>query len=136
MHTPSATSLQVTGGERAAGSLSQAHAGLSDKCTACHVKPFEAVRDTACKACHTAVHDHADPFRLARARPDLSRWRRIELAFESGYAYAQVFAPAISDVICFEPMTAPADALRNTPTAVEPGESFSARFSISAISVR
>ena len=61
--------------------------------------------------------------------------RRIELAFESGYSYAQVFAPAISDVICFEPMTAPADALRNTPAAVGPGESFSARFSISAISV-
>ncbi len=60
--------------------------------------------------------------------------RRIELAFESGYAYAQVFAPAISDVICFEPMTAPADALRNTPTAVDPGASFSARFTVSVIS--
>lgn len=67
------------------GSLSQAHAGLKDKCTACHVKPFEAVRDTACKSCHTAVHDHADPFRLARARPDLSRWRRIELAFKEKF---------------------------------------------------
>lgn len=67
------------------GSLSQAHAGLKDQCTACHVKPFEAVRDTACKACHTAVHDHGDPFRLARARPDLSRWRRIELAFKERF---------------------------------------------------
>ena len=61
--------------------------------------------------------------------------RRIELAFESGYPYAQVFAPAISDVICFEPMTAPADALRHSPAAVAPGESFSARFSVSVISV-
>jgi hypothetical protein len=67
------------------GSLSQAHAGLKDDCTACHVKPFEAVRDTACKTCHTSVHDHADPFRLARARPDLSRWRRIELAFKETF---------------------------------------------------
>src|SRR4051812_46196170 len=67
------------------GSLSQAHAGLKNDCTACHVKPFEAVRDTACKACHAAVHDHADPFRLARARPDLSRWRRIELAFKETF---------------------------------------------------
>jgi predicted CXXCH cytochrome family protein len=67
------------------GSLSQAHAALKDKCTACHVKPFEAVRDTACKTCHTAVHDHANPFRLARARPDLSRWRRIELAFKEKF---------------------------------------------------
>jgi predicted CXXCH cytochrome family protein len=63
------------------GSLSAAHAGLKDSCTACHVKPFEAVRDAACKTCHTQVHDHADPFRLARAQPDLGRWRRIELAF-------------------------------------------------------
>ena len=57
--------------------------------------------------------------------------RRIEVAFERGYPYAQVFAPAISDVICFEPMTAPADALRHSPGAVAPGESFSARFSVS-----
>ncbi|MET1110696.1 MAG: cytochrome c3 family protein [Allosphingosinicella sp.] len=67
------------------GSLSSAHAGLSGNCTACHVKPFEAVRDTACKTCHDKVHDHADPFRLARARPDLGRWRRIELAFKEQF---------------------------------------------------
>jgi hypothetical protein len=67
------------------GSLSQAHAGLKNNCAACHVKPFEAVRDSACKTCHTAVHDHADPFRLARSRPDLSRWRRIELAFKEKF---------------------------------------------------
>lgn len=67
------------------GSLSQGHAGLKDDCTACHVKPFEAVRDSACKSCHKAVHDHADPFRLARARPDLTRWRRIELAFKERF---------------------------------------------------
>ena len=57
--------------------------------------------------------------------------RRIEVAFESGYPYAQIFAPDIADVICFEPMTAPADALRHAPDAVAPGESFSARFSVS-----
>ena len=67
------------------GSLSRAHSGLKDDCTVCHVKPFEAVRDTACKACHTKVHDHADPFRLARARPDLGRWRRVELAFKEKF---------------------------------------------------
>jgi galactose mutarotase-like enzyme len=57
--------------------------------------------------------------------------RRIEVAFESGYPYAQIFAPEIADVICFEPMTAPADALRHSPDAIAPGESFSARFSVS-----
>jgi len=37
--------------------------------------------------------------------------RRIEVAFERGFPVAQVFAPADSDVVCFEPMTAPANAL-------------------------
>jgi aldose 1-epimerase len=59
--------------------------------------------------------------------------RRIEVAFESGYPYAQVFAPHIADVICFEPMTATADALRHSPASVAPGESFSARFSMSVL---
>jgi aldose 1-epimerase len=56
--------------------------------------------------------------------------RRIEVAFEQGYTCAQIFAPSISDVICFEPMTAPADALRHAPRTVAPGQSFSAGFSV------
>ncbi|MDA0181601.1 aldose 1-epimerase [Solirubrobacter phytolaccae] len=56
--------------------------------------------------------------------------RRIEVAFEDGYAYAQVFAPAIADIVCFEPMTAPADALRHGPDSVPSGGTFSARFSV------
>ncbi|HEX6023524.1 MAG TPA: aldose 1-epimerase [Solirubrobacter sp.] len=56
--------------------------------------------------------------------------RRIEVAFEHGYPCAQIFAPAVSDVICFEPMTAAADALRRSPRTVAPGASFSARFSV------
>jgi galactose mutarotase-like enzyme len=73
---------------------------------------------------YTLVPD-AGPFVLAGGG------RRIEVAFERGYPCAQIFAPSISDVICFEPMTAPADALRHSPAAVAPGESFSARFSVS-----
>jgi galactose mutarotase-like enzyme len=57
--------------------------------------------------------------------------RRIEVAFEQGYGFAQVYAPDVEDVICFEPMTAPADALRHSPATVAPGESFAARFSVS-----
>jgi aldose 1-epimerase len=38
--------------------------------------------------------------------------RRIEVAFEHGFPYAQVFAPPGQALICFEPMTAPTDALR------------------------
>jgi len=50
--------------------------------------------------------------------------------FERGYPYTQVFAPDFDDVVCFEPMTAPADALRHGPPSVAAGESFSGRFSI------
>lgn len=39
--------------------------------------------------------------------------RRIEVHFEKGYTAAQVFAPNNDDVICFEPMAAPTDALRH-----------------------
>jgi aldose 1-epimerase len=37
--------------------------------------------------------------------------RRIEVAFESGYPYAQVYAPDGQELICFEPMTAATNAL-------------------------
>jgi galactose mutarotase-like enzyme len=46
--------------------------------------------------------------------------RRIELRLESGYPCAQVFAPPGKDLICFEPMTAPANALRSGAFAVGP----------------
>lgn len=67
------------------GKLSLVHTQLESDCQACHVKPFEAVRDASCTSCHTKIHDHADPFRLARAQPDLSRWGRIELAFKETF---------------------------------------------------
>jgi aldose 1-epimerase len=59
--------------------------------------------------------------------------RRIELVFEDGYPYAQVFAPPDDDVVCFEPMTAPTDALRGClgpAPAVSPGDRYRARFTI------
>ena len=58
--------------------------------------------------------------------------RRIEVIFEAGYPYAQVFAPEGSDFICFEPMTAPTNSLVSGDglRRVEPGAEFSARFSI------
>jgi galactose mutarotase-like enzyme len=56
--------------------------------------------------------------------------RRIEVVFERGYGFAQVFAPSIADLVCFEPMTAPADALRHEPRVLAPGEAFTAAFSV------
>jgi galactose mutarotase-like enzyme len=38
--------------------------------------------------------------------------RRLEVHFEQGYPATQIFAPLAEDVVCFEPMTAPTDALR------------------------
>lgn len=50
------------------GPLSLAHRTLGNRCDACHVKPFEAVRDQTCRSCHKDVTDHARPGRLADAR--------------------------------------------------------------------
>ncbi len=38
--------------------------------------------------------------------------RRIEVRFDQGYPAAQIYAPVTEDVVCFEPMAAPTDALR------------------------
>ena len=57
--------------------------------------------------------------------------RRIELAFEAGYPYAQVFAPPGDALIAFEPMTAPTNALVTGDfTPLAPGDSYRAVFAI------
>ncbi|MBA2523242.1 MAG: aldose 1-epimerase [Solirubrobacterales bacterium] len=58
--------------------------------------------------------------------------RRIELAMDSGYPFAQVYAPAVDDVVALEPMTAPINALVSGSDLqiVQPGEDYAAAFSI------
>jgi galactose mutarotase-like enzyme len=57
--------------------------------------------------------------------------RRISVRFGEGYRFAQVYAPAGSQFICFEPMTAPIDPFGSERTLIaEPGTSYVARFSI------
>jgi aldose 1-epimerase len=59
--------------------------------------------------------------------------RRIAVEFSRGYPVAQVFTPPKAAFICFEPMTAPANALvRGGPDLrmVEPGQRFTAEFAI------
>ena len=58
--------------------------------------------------------------------------RRVTVRLETGYPAAQVFAPATDDVICFEPMTAPTNALASHDRLplVAPGERYCAAFSI------
>lgn len=58
--------------------------------------------------------------------------RRIEVRFGEGYPAAQIFAPRGEDLICFEPMAAPTDALvRGGYATAEPGRVAVAEFSIS-----
>jgi aldose 1-epimerase len=58
--------------------------------------------------------------------------RRIALELLEGYPCAQVYAPAGGQFICFEPMTAPANALRSGEglRVLAPGERYSARFCV------
>jgi aldose 1-epimerase len=59
--------------------------------------------------------------------------RRIELAFLSGFPYAQVFAPAEDDVVAFEPMAAPTNALVDAGPELPllpRGDSYRAAFAI------
>lgn len=58
--------------------------------------------------------------------------RRLTLTLVSGYAVAQVYAPEASSFICFEPMTAPVDALITGDGLrwVQPGKEFEAIFTI------
>jgi aldose 1-epimerase len=58
--------------------------------------------------------------------------RRITVTFGEGYPFTQLFAPAEADVVCFEPMTAPANALASGEglAVLQPGEEYRARFAI------
>jgi aldose 1-epimerase len=62
--------------------------------------------------------------------------RRIELRFGPGYPFAQVYAPSDDDVVAYEPMTAPTNALvASGPDlpVLEPGGRYEATFSIAII---
>jgi aldose 1-epimerase len=58
--------------------------------------------------------------------------RRITVEMAGGYPFAQLYAPGDLDVICFEPMTAPTNALVSGDhlRLLEPGEVFTATFAI------
>jgi galactose mutarotase-like enzyme len=62
--------------------------------------------------------------------------RRLELRLDSGYPFTQIYAPADTDAVAIEPMTAPTDALLTAGpelTFVPPGETFGAAFSIQVL---
>jgi aldose 1-epimerase len=58
--------------------------------------------------------------------------RRVEVYFDEHFPFAQVYSPPGADFICFEPMTAPTNALRagqDLPVA-QPGDEFTATWKI------
>jgi aldose 1-epimerase len=56
----------------------------------------------------------------------------LTVTFEEGFGYAQVYAPPGHDYICFEPMTAPTNALNSGEGLVQvaPGEERRTRWSV------
>jgi galactose mutarotase-like enzyme len=59
--------------------------------------------------------------------------RRLEVSFDAGYPFAQVFAPSVEDVVAYEPMTAPTNALvAGGPgrTVLAPGAEHVAAFTV------
>ena len=58
--------------------------------------------------------------------------RRIAVTFVSGYPAAQIFSPPGAQFVCFEPMTAPTNALRSGDglRLVQPGRGFTAVFRV------
>ena len=59
----------------------------------------------------------------------------VSATFEAGYGWAQVYAPPGGDFICFEPMTAPTDALNTGTglTVLAPGDEYTARVAFAVL---
>ena len=65
--------------------------------------------------------------------------RRLVVEFAKGYPFAQVYGPADQELICFEPMTAPTNALVTGGSRLrlaEPGLGFSASFVVAVEAAR
>ena len=59
---------------------------------------------------------------------------RIDVELRDGFSHAQIYAPSDQDFICFEPMTAPTNALisRDELPILGAGETGRAEFSVAA----
>jgi galactose mutarotase-like enzyme len=90
------------------------------------------------RALDSAAYD--DLYPTIEAEPEFAvehAERRLEVSFGPSFSCAQVYAPADADFICFEPMTAPTNALVTGTDLrlVEPGGSFTATFRIDVLDV-
>ncbi len=56
------------------GEISLMHSNLKKDCQTCHIKPFVAVQDEACTACHKTIRSHAKQEDLLKAKPVPSKF--------------------------------------------------------------
>jgi galactose mutarotase-like enzyme len=100
-----------------------------------HQLPVGPDREMSAQRFELAEYEFDDGFDLI-ANPTrfevAAAGRRVTLEFLEGYPCAQVFAPRAAQFICFEPMTAPANALRSGAGlhVLGPGESYRAGFAV------
>jgi aldose 1-epimerase len=75
-----------------------------------------------------AFRPHEQPARYAVSDDR----HRIEVTFDEGFPFSQIYAPPGKDFICFEPMTAPTNALASGDQlpVVDPGSEYRAAFSL------
>ena len=94
-------------------------------------EPGESLQERRFKL-ETSTFDDGFDSLLPPARFAASAGRRLEVLFLEGFSCAQVFAPPDSQFICFEPMTAPTNALRSGQglSLLAPDDQFRARFAI------
>ena len=67
------------------GDLSLAHHGLEDNCEACHVAPFEAVKDETCLTCHQDLAEHAQMDRQDIGRAPFSIGEDFQWMVAAGF---------------------------------------------------
>ena len=97
--------------------------------------PTGAAREHPAQAFALGEHTFDHLFALPGAPTAFSvaaAGRRATVELTSGFPYAQVFAPPDQPVICFEPMTAPVNALRSHDglRMVPPGRTARATFAL------
>ncbi len=109
-----------------------AHAVLDDRgLPTGEVTPAEPGAHLLGDAAYDDLYPALEPDPVFAVRGEVA----LEVAFDAGYPCAQVFAPADADVICFEPMTAPTNAIATGDglRTVAPGDVFSASFRIDVV---
>jgi galactose mutarotase-like enzyme len=126
--------LRIPGGARAAAELRlpvQRRLVLDDSMIPTgETEPFEpGARSLGDTTWDDGFRDLLTPARFVLEGSDAT----VSLTFLRGYDFAQVFAPPGSDFVCFEPMTAPTNALVSGGpdlNVVAPGGRYDAAFEI------